>query len=131
MTVPEAQHPSRTGSVITADVLRRYATGFPEVEEFTHFRFGLPLWKVRGKTFAGLESGGTRAVFCISPEAAAAAAADEPAVYEVIHRSDARRSFLGLSVRLTAVSEDRVHELIEHAWRHQAPRRLVLAHDGG
>jgi hypothetical protein len=49
----------------------------------------------------------------------------------VIHRSDARRSFLGLSVRLTAVSEDRVRDLFEQAWRHQAPRRLVLAHDGG
>jgi hypothetical protein len=117
--------------VITADVLRRYATTFPEVEELTHFRFGLPLWKVRGKTFAGLESGETRAVFCVTPEEAAEAAADEPAVYEVVHRADPRRSFLGLSVQLTAVSEDRVRELIEHAWRHKAPRRLVLAHDGG
>ena len=116
--------------MITAEVLRRCATALPEVEEFTHFRFGVPLWKVRGKTFAGLENGEMGAVFCVSPDEAAAAVADDPAVYAVVHRSDARRSFLGLSVQLAAVSEDRVRELIEHAWRHNAPRRLVLAHDG-
>ena len=129
MTVPEAQ--SSKSKVIATDVLRRYATALPEVEEFTHFRFGLPLWKVRGKTFAGVESGEMRAVFCVSPEEAAKAASDEPAVYEVVHRSDPRRSYLGLSVKLTAVSENRVRELLEHAWRHKAPRRLVLTHDGG
>jgi hypothetical protein len=25
----------------------------PDVEETTHFRFHVPIWKVRGKTFVG------------------------------------------------------------------------------
>jgi hypothetical protein len=131
LTAPEPNSTSRSFSVITGDVLRRCAAALPEVEEFTYFRFGVPLWKVRGKTFAGLGSGATTAVFCVSPDEAAAAAADDPATYEVVHRSDARRSFLGLSVQSAAVSEERVRELIEHAWRHKAPRRLVLTHDCG
>ena len=130
MSVPEMPAPGRH-SVITPDVLRRYAMALPEVEESTHFRFRLPLWKVCGRTFTGLESGELRAVFAVGPDEAAEAAAHEPAVYELVHRSDSRRSFLGLSVQLTAVSEDRVRELVEHAWRHKAPRRLVLVHDGG
>jgi hypothetical protein len=76
------------------------------------------------KTFAELESGEMRAVFFLSPDEAAEAAADEPGVYEMVHRSDSQRSFLGLSVRLTAVSEDRVRELLEHAWRHRLPGAL-------
>jgi hypothetical protein len=39
--------------VITLDDIRRMATAFPEVEEFTHFRIRMPAFKVMGKAFAG------------------------------------------------------------------------------
>jgi hypothetical protein len=50
--------------VVTTEDIRRWAMALPEVEETSHFRFHVPLWKVRGQ--------------------------------------DARRSFLGLQVRLAA-----------------------------
>ena len=111
------------------DGIRRWATALPEVEETSHFRFHVPVWKVRGKTFLGMGRGETTAVFCISePEADEAAAAD-PATYAAVRRQDARRSFLGLQAELNGVPAERVRELVEMAWRHQAPKRLVADHD--
>ena len=34
-------------------------------------------------------------------------------------------------VRLEAVSDEQLAELIEDAWRTQAPKRLIAAHDSG
>jgi hypothetical protein len=39
------------------------------------------------------------------------------------------RIFVGLRVDLAGVTEERVQELIEHAWRNRAPKRLVAEHD--
>jgi hypothetical protein len=38
--------PEGVSLVITFDDVRRFATAFPEVEEFTHFRFGQPVFKI-------------------------------------------------------------------------------------
>ena len=113
--------------MITLDDIRRFATAFPEVEEVTHFR--QPAFKVRGKAFAGGEKGETTAVFSVSQEEAAAAAADDPAVYEEVWRNAATRSFVGLRVDLAKVSRERVGELVERAWRNKAPKRVVTAYD--
>ena len=93
----------------------------PEVEETTHFRFHVPAWKVRGRTFLGMGQGETTAVFCISEQEADEAAAADPAACAAVRRQDARRSFLGLQVELGAVSRERVGNLAERPWRHQAP----------
>ncbi|WP_278045620.1 hypothetical protein [Micromonospora kangleipakensis] len=37
--------------------------------------------------------------------------------------------FVGLPVDLAEISEQRLQELVEHAWRNKAPKRLVAAHD--
>ncbi|HZE34578.1 MAG TPA: MmcQ/YjbR family DNA-binding protein [Actinoallomurus sp.] len=113
--------------MITLDDIRRFATAFPEVEESAHFR--QPAFKVRGKAFAGGEKGEATAVFSISQEEAAAAVADDPAVYEEVWRNAATRSFVGLRVDLSKVSRERVEELVEHAWRNKAPKRVVAAYD--
>ena len=100
-----AQH--RTGygvRVITTDDIRRWATALPEVEEITHFRFRVPVFKVRGRTFVGLGKDETTAVFCVSEREPDNAAADDPATYEAVRRRDARRSFLGLQVELGSVA---------------------------
>jgi hypothetical protein len=115
--------------VITLDDIRRMATAFPEVEEFTHFRLPVPSFKVMGKPFAGMEKGETTAVFSISHEEAAKAVADAPATYEEVWRPGATKSFVGLRVDLAKVSEERVQELVEHAWRNKAPKRMVAAYD--
>ncbi|MDQ2761344.1 MAG: MmcQ/YjbR family DNA-binding protein [Actinomycetota bacterium] len=117
--------------MITLDDVRRFSNAFPEVEEFTHFRFGQPVFKVAGKPFAGGagSKGETTAVFSVSQEEAAKAVADDPAAYEEVWRPGARKSLVGLRVDLAKVSEERVQELVEHAWRNKAPKRVVSAYD--
>jgi hypothetical protein len=117
--------------VITLDDVRRFATALPEVEEVTHFRFGQPVFKVGGKPFAGGggSKGETTAVFSVTQEEAATAVADDPATYEEVWRPGARKSLIGLRVDLAKVSVERVRELVEHAWRNQAPKRAVSAYD--
>lgn len=117
--------------MITTDDIRRWATALPEVEEITHFRFRVPVFKVRGRTFAGLGKDETTAVFCVSEQEADNAAADDPATYEAVRRRDARRSFLGLQVELGSVAEERIRRLVEEAWRQQAPKRLAGERDQG
>jgi len=116
-------------AVISLEAIRRFATEFPEVEEAEHFRFHQPIFKVRGKPFAGVERGEVAAVFSISQQAAATLVAENPATYEEVWRPGATRSFVGLRVDLALVSEERVLELIEQAWRTKAPRRVVSAYD--
>jgi hypothetical protein len=113
--------------VITLDDIGRFAVAFPEVEEVTHFR--LPSFKVKGKPFAGVEKGGATAVFSVSQEEAAQAVADDPAIYEEVWRAAATKIFVGLRVDLSKVSRERVQELVEHAWRNKAPKRLVVSYD--
>lgn len=115
--------------MVTTDDIRGFALALPEVEEFIHFRQQVPGYKVRGKAFAGMERGETTAVFSVSLEDAAAAAAADPAVYEEVWRPGRIRSLVGVRVQLAKVSERRVQELIEQAWRNKAPKRVVAAYD--
>jgi hypothetical protein len=101
----------------------------PEVKETSHFRFHVPVWKVRGKTFLGMGPDETTAVFCVSEQEADDEAKASPATCAAVRRQDARRSFLGLRVELRGLSGERLRDLTERAWRHQAPRRLADEHD--
>ena len=115
--------------VTTTEEIRHWATALPEVEETSHFRFHVPVFKVRGRTFLGMGKDETTAVFCVSARAADEAAAADPATCEAVRRRDARRSFLGLQVQLTNISPARVRGLVQEAWRQQAPEQLVTEHD--
>jgi hypothetical protein len=101
----------------------------PEVEETSHFRFRVPVWKVRGQTFLGMGNDETTAVFCVSEQEAEDAA--DPATYAAVRRRDARKSFLGLQVQLRNVPVKRIRTLAENAWHQQAPRRLAAEHHPG
>jgi hypothetical protein len=115
--------------VIITDDIRRLAMALPEVEETSHFRFHVPVWKVRGRTFLGMGRDETTAVFCVSEKEAEDAAAADPATYAAVRRQDARRSFLGLQVQLGNAPAERIRNLVEHAWRQQAPKRLAAQYD--
>jgi hypothetical protein len=115
--------------VITLDDIRRFATGYPEVAEVTHFR--LPSFKVRGKPFVGVEKGGATAVFAISQDDAAKAVADDPASCEGVWRTAATKIWVGLRVDLATLSPERGAELVEQAWRNKAPKRVAAAYDAG
>jgi hypothetical protein len=102
--------------VVTTDDIRRLATALPEVEETGHFRFRVPLFKVRGKTFAGMGKDETTVVFCVTEQEAASVTAAAPAGCASIRRMDAKRSFLDLQVELSRFSEARIRGLVEGAW---------------
>jgi len=111
--------------VLTLADLRGYAMALPDVEEKTHFR--LPGFRVADKLLAHLQHGDTHAIVCVGRTEAEAAAAAEPEVFEEVWRSG--RIFVGLRVDLAEVTEDRMRELVEHAWRNRAPKRLVAEYD--
>jgi hypothetical protein len=110
--------------IVLAD-LRSYAMALPDVVEQAHFR--LPGFRVADKLFAHLEKGDAHAIVCVGQEEAEAAAALEPDIYQEVWRNG--RIFVGLRVDLGKVTENRMQELIEHAWRNRAPKRLVTAYD--
>ena len=95
--------------VITTEDIRRSVTALPEVTETSHFRFKVPVFQVAGNTFLGMGRHEDTAIFCI-PEAAEAAAKANPDTY--------------LQVRLGSLDSARAKELIEQAWRNQAPNAL-------
>ncbi|GAA1203320.1 MmcQ/YjbR family DNA-binding protein [Pseudonocardia alaniniphila] len=105
--------------------IRCYAMALPDVVEKPHFR--LPGFRVADKLLAHLERGDAHAIVCVGQAEAETAAADQPDVYEEVWRSG--RIFVGLRVDLAKVSEERMQELIEHAWRNRAPKRLVADYD--
>ena len=114
----------------TTDEIRAWAVALPEVTEKQHFRFKVPLWQVRGRTFLGMGRDETTAVFCITEGSANAAAATDPAHAAAVRRMDARCSFLGLEVRLDGIPKERIEALVREAWAAQAPKRLVKQHIG-
>jgi hypothetical protein len=105
--------------------LRAWATALPSVTEKPHARFKLPVWQVSGRTFLGMGPDAATATFCISEKSAATAAAAHPEYARLVHRSDARRSYLGLEVRLRAVSGARLKLWVLEAWAARAPKKLV------
>ena len=113
--------------MITLDDIRRYALALPEVEEATHFR--LPSFKVRGKGFITVQRGNTHALLSVDQAEATALAAADPDVYEAVWRNGNGRIFVGVRIDLAKVSSERIRELVEHAWRNRAPKRLAASYD--
>jgi hypothetical protein len=116
---------------VTTGDIRAWAAALPEVTEKQHHLFKVPAWQVRGKTFLGMGRDETTAVFCITEESANSAAAADPDHAAAVRRRDARRSFLGLEVRLDSVPPERAEALVREAWAAHAPRRLAKQFTGG
>jgi hypothetical protein len=110
--------------IMLADI-RRYAMALPDVVEKPHFR--LPGFRVADKLLAHLEKGDAHAIVCVGQEEARTAVANEPDIYQEVWRNG--RIFVGLRVDLTKVTKKRMRDLIEHAWRNRAPKRLVAEYD--
>lgn len=112
--------------MITLADLRSSAMALPEVVEKPHFR--LPGFRVADRLLAHLDKGDAHAIVCVGQAEAQAAVLDQPEVFEEVSREHGR-IFVGLRVDLAKVSEERMQELVEHAWRHRAPKRLLAEHD--
>jgi hypothetical protein len=99
----------------------------PEVEEGTWFR--TPCLRVRKKSFCRMKEDGETLVIRVvdleDKEALLRADAD------VFHTTPHYDGYPFVLVRLAAVDEQQLGELIEDAWRLCAPKRLLAAYDAG
>lgn len=111
--------------MVGTEEIRSWAMALPEADEHLHFRFRVPLWKVRGRTFLGMGADETTAIFCVGEEAADRVVVEHPEHASAERRRDAHRSFLGLQLHLDAFDDEYVQAMVREAWLARAPRQLV------
>ena len=111
---------------MTFDEVRRVALAFPGVEEGTSY--GTAAFRVKGKFMARLrEDGETLAVKCGFEERDLRMQADP----EVFFTTDHYHGYPTVLVRLPAADAADLRDVLEEAWRRQAPKRLVTDFDRG
>jgi hypothetical protein len=102
-------------------------TRFPGVEESTSY--GTPSLKVKGKFMCRLRTDPDALVVRVID------VADQEALVlgnpDVFFITPHYEGWPGVLVRLEAVDPAQLAELVEDAWRTQAPKRLIKAHDAG
>jgi hypothetical protein len=109
-----------------ADVVA-LATRFPGVVEGTSY--GTPSLKVRDKFLCRLRTSPDALVIRVIDIAdREALLLGDPDVFFTTPHYDGYPAVL---VRLEAVDPAQLAELVEDAWRTQAPKRLIAAHDAG
>jgi hypothetical protein len=104
--------------------VRRLALALPGVEE--GLCYGTPGFRVRGRFLARLwEDGETLIVKCGYDERDFRLRADPETFFTTEHY----RGYPTVLVRLGRARRADVQELLEQAWRTQAPRRLIAEYD--
>jgi hypothetical protein len=101
------------------------ALALPEVEESTSY--GTPAFKVRGKLFVRLKEDGESIVVRIEEADRALRLQADPKAFYI---TDHYVAYPWMLVRLSAVAQDDLAELLRDAWRLQAPGRLAVQYDG-
>jgi hypothetical protein len=111
-------------SRVTLATVRRLALAFPGVEE--GLSYGTPGFRVRGKFLARMwEDGETLVVKCGDDERDFRMKADP----ETFFITDHYRGYPTVLVRLTSVTTTDLRDVLEQAWRLNAPRRLVKEYE--
>jgi hypothetical protein len=114
----------RKRTSITLAALRRIALALPGVEE--GLSYGTPGFMVRGRFLARLwEDGETLVVKCGDDERDFRMKANPKTFFVTDHY----RGYPTVLVRLPRVTREDLKEVLEEAWRRQAPRRLVAEYD--
>ena len=105
--------------------IRAIAMALPQVEEGPPVKAARRIagFKIAGKSFIGVEVGGRSMTISLPEKESRAIVAENPRVYEEIWRKG--KTFMGLRVDLSAISADRVRDLIEQSWRHNAQRGVA------
>jgi hypothetical protein len=104
--------------------LRRLALALPDVEEGT--AYGTPAWRVRKKLFARLREDQETVAVRVERSERELLTGAEPAVFFI---TDHYRAYAWVLVRLAAIPEDELAEVLEESWRRAAPKRLVRERD--
>ena len=111
-------------SRVTWSTVRALALAFPGVEEGSSY--GTPGLRVRGRFLARLwEDGETLVVKCGDDERDFRMKADP----ETFFLTDHYRGYPTVLVRLSRVTREDLGDVLEEAWRRQAPKRLVREYD--
>jgi len=100
------------------------ALGYPGVEEATSY--GTPSIRVRKKFMARMKDDETLAIQCGSIDEKEFLMATEP---EVFFQTPHYVGWPVVLVRLPVVTDGKLREMIETAWRLQAPAKLLKEHD--
>ena len=109
----------------TAVDLRAISLSLPQTEE--RLTWGShPTFRVKDKIFAILSKDGLSASVKATLAEQAALIATDPDTFGVASHVG---RFGWVTVQLTRVAPDHLHELLAEAWRQTAPKRLVAAYD--
>lgn len=108
--------------------LRSFAMSLPHVEEGPPVSAArrIASFKVAGKSFLGVETGGLTMTVSLAEKEAKAVAAEDADAYEEIWRNG--KVFMGLRVDLSRVPANRVPDLIKNSWSYCAPKHLVAGY---
>ena len=102
--------------------IRRAALALPGVEEGPSY--GTPGFRVKKKLFLRLHQGGDDLVVRLDDDLCEMLMSTEP---EIFHQTPHYEGHPFVLARLGALSEARLADLVEEAWRISAPPRLVVA----
>jgi hypothetical protein len=109
---------------VTFDTVRRIALALPKVEEGTSY--GTPAFRVGKKFLARLWEDGEVLVVKIGFDEREILMKADP---ETFFLTDHYQGYPSVLVRLAKVDSDELREVLEQAWRYNAPSRLVAARD--
>jgi hypothetical protein len=117
----------KSAAPVTFETARQIALALPEVEEGTSY--GTPAFKVgkgKGKLIARLREDGDSLVVKIDFLKRDILINADP---ETFYITDHYRDYPYVLVRLSSVRRDVLRDLLEQAWRLEAPKRLIKAYD--
>jgi hypothetical protein len=109
---------------VTFETVREIALALPGVEE--GLSYGTPGFRVKGKLFARIWEDLETLVLKIGFDTREILMKAEPATYFI---TDHYAGYPSVLVRLPVVDRHALAGVIEEAWRFNAPKRLLAAHD--
>jgi hypothetical protein len=88
----------------------------------------LPAFRVAGRGFAVIQKDRVHAFVSIPEPNVLAMVAEDPETFAPVRRNE---KIIAVEVELRRIPSTRLGELLELAWRHNAPRQLVVSHSTG
>jgi hypothetical protein len=104
------------------DTVRRIALELPGMEEGT--AYGTPALRVKGKFLARLKEDGETLVLKVSFDAKEILLRSDP---DLFFTTDHYNGYPALLIRLARIEPDQMRDLLEEAWRANAPKKLVAS----
>ena len=108
---------------MTQDDIRALALSLPLAEEHPHF--DRASFRVKGKIFATLPPGGEQVVLKMAPEITESLLQSDPQAVTPVPGHWGRGGWTILNI--ARMDNERLADLIRHAWRQVAPKKLLGA----